>query len=582
MSNEFELILTNRHAGIEAGVQDSEAALRFAADALPVLIAYVDSEMRYRFNNQTYTTWIGRPHTELVGRHMREVLGDQVFDAVKPTIDQALAGAPSAYEQELTWPDGQTRFTRGSYMPNIGPNGEVLGFAILAMDLTDHRVTEQDLAESRQRFKSLFDYHPDAIFSLDLNGKFLSANHSCELLTGYHVSELLEMSCAELIAPDDLARTLSHLAAAAEGPPQHYEVSIVHKVGVRVAIYVTNVPLVVNGAVIGVYGIAEDISDRKATEQALKQSEMRKAAILDVAIDCIITVDASGTIVEFNPAAEQAFGFRRQDVLGRSMPELIAPPSHASGEGVERYLVVSDGGIAGRQLELLGRRKDRSEFPVEVSIIPVAIDGETIFTAYLRDITQRKSAEAAESRLRREVEAAELRQRVFLRDILASVTEGKLRLIDHPHELPESFPITFANVPLIASSDMRLLRNATKEAAIALGFSDLRWQNLITAVSEAAMNAIVHAGGGAARVCGDGAETVQVWIEDKGAGILMENLPKATLERGWTTAGSLGHGFWLMLQTVDRMYLLTGPTGTTIVLEQDRTPPPPAWAVDAM
>ncbi|MCW3058797.1 MAG: multi-sensor hybrid histidine kinase [Capsulimonas sp.] len=583
MSNEPDEITQYSHVGADAS-SDSAAALRFAADALPVLIAYVDSTMRYRFNNRAYTTWIGRPHHELTGRHMLEVLGPQVFEAVKPNIEEALAGASSTYERELTWPDGQTRFTRGSYVPNVAPDGQVLGFAILALDLTDHRRTEAHLAESQQRFKSLFDYHPDAIYSLDLTGRFLSANTACENLTGYDADELMERSCTSLIATEDLERTLAHFHTATEGQAQHYETVIIHKLGVRVAIYVTNVPLVVNGVVIGVYGIAEDISDRKATEQALKQSETRKAAILDVAIDCIITMDAEGTILEFNPAAEQTFGYLREDVLGRSMPELIVVPTRdgESEKDFQSSLVAGSGGIVGRRLEMTGLRRGGAEFPIEIAIIPVAVQGETIFTAYLRDISRSKFAEAAENRLRREIEAGELRQRAFLREILASVTEGKLRLLDSLDELPERLPRMLETVPLVASSDMRLLRNAAKSAALEIEFSDLRWQNLITAVSEAAMNAIVHAGGGVGKVFGDTADKVQVWIEDEGAGILMENLPKATLERGWTTAGSLGHGFWLMLQTVDRMYLLTGPTGTTIVLEQDRIPPPPAWAMDAM
>ena len=584
LSNEAETSAPDEIASAETTEQDATAPLRFAVDALPVLIAYVDADMRYLFNNRTYTEWIGRPHTQLTGRNMREVIGDPVFEAVKPNIDQALAGEPSTYEQELTWPDGRTRFTRGAYVPNVDANGQVLGFAILAMDLTDHRRMERHLVESQQRFKSLFDYHPDAIYSFDLNGNFVSANGACARLTGYSVPELLNMSFASLLVPEDLERVRGLFAAVAEGEPQHYETAIVHKLGVRVAIYVTKIPLVVNGVVIGVYGIAEDITDRKATEQALRQSETRKAAMLDVAIDCIVTIDSEGTILEFNPAAEKTFGYLREDVLGRSMPELIIPTALRGARPDEfiRSLAAGEDRIAGRRLELVGTRRDGSEFPVEISIIPIAVAGQTIFTAYLRDISQRKNAEAEEKRLRLEVEAGALRQRIFLREILASVTEGKLRLLDTPADLPEPLPLNLASVPLVASSDLRLLRNAAKEAAMDLDFSDLRWQNLITAVSEAAMNAIVHAGGGASRVRGDGAATVQVWIEDHGSGILMENLPKATLERGWTTAGTLGHGFWLMLQTVDRMYLLTGPTGTTIVLEQDHVPPPPVWAVDGM
>ncbi len=70
---------------------------------------------------------------------------------------------------------------------------------------------------------------------------------------------------------------------------------------------------------------------------------------------------------------------------------------------------------------------------------------------------------------------------------------------------------------------------------------------------------------------------MQVWIEDKGEGITVDVLPNATLGKGYTTAGSLGQGMKLMLQTIDRLYLMTGASGTTVVLEQDRIPEPPAW-----
>ena len=108
-------------------------------------------------------------------------------------------------------------------------------------------------------------------------------------------------------------------------------------------------------------------------------------------------------------------------------------------------------------------------------------------------------------------------------------------------------------------------------------FPDTRWQDMVTAVGEASMNAVVHAGGGMGRVCASRSGTVQVWVQDQGLGIAVEHLPRATLEKGYTTAGTLGHGMKMMLQTADRLWLLTGPAGTTIVLEQDRVAPLPDW-----
>jgi anti-sigma regulatory factor (Ser/Thr protein kinase) len=99
----------------------------------------------------------------------------------------------------------------------------------------------------------------------------------------------------------------------------------------------------------------------------------------------------------------------------------------------------------------------------------------------------------------------------------------------------------------------------------------------MTAASEAGMNAITHVGRGTAWVSRDGAGTVQVRVADQGGGIDMENLPRATLSRGFSTQGSLGHGLKMMLETADRLHLLTGPTGTTVVLEQERERPLPSW-----
>jgi anti-sigma regulatory factor (Ser/Thr protein kinase) len=104
---------------------------------------------------------------------------------------------------------------------------------------------------------------------------------------------------------------------------------------------------------------------------------------------------------------------------------------------------------------------------------------------------------------------------------------------------------------------------------------------LLTAVGEAVMNAVTHAREGTADIRADEQEgLVQVWVEDRGEGIAVSHLPQATLKRGYTTAGTLGHGFKIMLQTADRLWLLTGPTGTTVVLEQGREAPPPNWLME--
>lgn len=169
------------------------------------------------------------------------------------------------------------------------------------------------------------------------------------------------------------------------------------------------------------------------------------------------------------------------------------------------------------------------------------------------------------------------RQRSFLADVLRSVTDGRLRLCDHRRDLPKRLAPTGETIPLGKPDSLYYLRHATINAAKACDLTDERSQDLVTATSEAAMNAIVHARGGSARVFSDIDGGIQVWISDRGAGIAIDKLPRATLERGYSTAGTLGHGFWLMLKTVDQVFLLTTKTGTTIVLEQNKNVPASAW-----
>jgi anti-sigma regulatory factor (Ser/Thr protein kinase)/FixJ family two-component response regulator len=168
-------------------------------------------------------------------------------------------------------------------------------------------------------------------------------------------------------------------------------------------------------------------------------------------------------------------------------------------------------------------------------------------------------------------------QRAFLRDVLTSVTEGRLRLCDSEADLPAPLDACSEPIPL-ARETLARLRAEARRAARAARLGHDRMSDLLTAVTEAGMNAVTHAGGGTGRVCADPARhTVQAWIEDRGGGIDVARIPKATLERGYSSAGTLGHGFWLMLQTCDRTYLLTGPNGTTVVVEQGAAPPEPAW-----
>jgi PAS domain S-box-containing protein len=131
------------------------------------------------------------------------------------------------------------------------------------------------------------------------------------------------------------------------------------------------------------------------TEAALRASEALKTAILETALDAIVTIDQGGRILDFNPAAEKMFGHTRDEVLGREMAETIIPSRLRERHrlGLARAVATGEDTIVGRRIEISALRKDGEEFPVELAITRIRVNGAPIFTGHIRDITDRKQAE---------------------------------------------------------------------------------------------------------------------------------------------------------------------------------------------
>jgi diguanylate cyclase (GGDEF)-like protein/PAS domain S-box-containing protein len=140
--------------------------------------------------------------------------------------------------------------------------------------------------------------------------------------------------------------------------------------------------------------LAEAIN-RTAAERELSGSQAKTGAILDAALDCIITMDHEGRIVEFNPAAERTFRVHREQAVGADLADLIIPEAmrEKHRQGLQLYLSTGREGMLGTRAEVMALRADGSEFPVELSIGRVPSSDPPLFTAFLRDITDRKHAE---------------------------------------------------------------------------------------------------------------------------------------------------------------------------------------------
>ena len=152
-------------------------------------------------------------------------------------------------------------------------------------------------------------------------------------------------------------------------------------------------------------GTAQDITDRKQTEYALRQSETRTRSIIDNANDAFIAIDAAGVVTDWNPQAETTFGWTRDEAIGRTLAEMIVPEEHraAHNEGLHRYVVSGKGPLLNKRLELEALDSRGRLFPVEMTVSPIRLGRQHYFSAFIRDITDRKRAEAAIARQTQEM-----------------------------------------------------------------------------------------------------------------------------------------------------------------------------------
>jgi PAS domain S-box-containing protein len=169
--------------------------------------------------------------------------------------------------------------------------------------------------------------------------------------------------------------------------------------------------------------------DALRAREAVAASEARKSAVVESALDGVITIDHTGKVVEFNAAAEETFGYTEEEAVGREMAALVVPPAYRERHraGLRRVVETGESTILGQRIELTAMGVDGNEFPVELAITRIGGEEPPMFTGYVRDITDRKRAEEERERLLQLEQVARLgavQARDQLEAILSGVADG--------------------------------------------------------------------------------------------------------------------------------------------------------------
>ncbi len=379
-------------------VSPTSEGQRSPSDTLPVLISFVDAQQRYRFNNGAWADWFGMSPARLQGQYVREVIGEERYRAMLPFIGQALAGRQVSFETEFSTVDGLRRQGQVVHVPQAGAEGKITGFYELVLDITALQHSQQALADSQALYRSLVDNLPMCILRKDVAGHMTFANSEFYRYSGKTPADILGKSDFDLFPADLAAKYWQDDQRVMENGESFTDIEA-HRTPSGEVKYVQVIKspvLDANEQTVGVQVLFWDVSDRKLAEEQVRESMARKRAIFESALDCIVIIDQQGNIVDFNRAAEQAFGHRRDDVLGQNIDELLFPKQvrQRSRENRDRYdQQHEEGSLIGKRQETLAVRKSGESFDVEMAMQAIPMGGKTMFAVFLRDVTARKKAQ---------------------------------------------------------------------------------------------------------------------------------------------------------------------------------------------
>src|SRR5579872_4308757 len=268
---------------------------------------------------------------------------------------------------------------------------------------------EAALVNAEAMYRSFAEGLPIHLILKDLDGRFRFANGLFCRELGRTLAEIVGRTDHDFFAHDLAEKYRADDRQVAE-TRQVFQTVEEHRLptGEKHFVEVLKAPVYdAAGGVTGVQIAFWDVTARQRAEEELSESESRNRAILQAALDCIITIDQQGKIIEFNPAAEETFGFRREEIVGRDLAETLLPQAtrERHRDALDRYSTAGEmGSMLGSRFEQPMVRKNGQRFVAELCMQAIPLEGSTVFTLFLRDITERTRAEEEIKRKNRDLE----------------------------------------------------------------------------------------------------------------------------------------------------------------------------------
>jgi len=381
---------------------DEVSILLPTSDGDELYVAAVRGEKRQRLLgervplHESISSWVARERTPLI---LNGEVSDERFVALWPRPDiRSAVSVPMQVANKLVGVINlnMTNRLRPFTLGQMKALTILAGTAAAALQSASLYAQVQ---KAEENYRSIFENAVEGIFQATPEGRFITVNPALARILGYESADEVVETITDVIHqlyvnPED--RIEAARLEEQRGTLAGFEFEAYRKDGGKIWLSLNRRSVRdETGAELYREGSIEDITERKRAAEGLRESEARKRAILESALDCIVTMDHAGVVVDWNPAAERTFGFMRADAIGKEMADLIIPPRYRERHrrGLAHHHETGQGPVLGNRLELSAITADGSEFPVELAITRIESEGLPMFTGYVRDITERKRAE---------------------------------------------------------------------------------------------------------------------------------------------------------------------------------------------
>jgi PAS domain S-box-containing protein len=357
-------------------------------------ISKLDVQGRYIYVNKAYADMTGYQPEEMIGMSWEKTVDPDELEKLVAAYGRMVQEGRVEVETKGLRKDGSVFYKQVVMISTYDEQHQFLGHYCFMKDISDRKKAELALEQELLRSKTFFNTSMDGVVVMDRLGKVLEASPSFARMLGYTQEEILNISVFDWDA--QWTKEELQLRLTIEEIVPLFETRHRRKDGSEYDVEISWNRVELEGEMMH-FCICRDITERKQAEIDLQISQARFAGILEIASDAIISIRSNQQITLFNKGAERIFGYAAEEVLGKPLAMLM--PSRLAGVHHQHVSHYAQNGASARQMaergDIFGRRKDGTEFPAEASISKIEIDGEIIFTTFLRDITARQQAEEA-------------------------------------------------------------------------------------------------------------------------------------------------------------------------------------------